>query len=328
MTQAFAALEQSALDFMPVPCAMLRQDMMGPFGLYIRQGGSHVLYTKAGERFTERHKRILSANGVEEVYIRSHRKPEYRQHVADHLGEVLADESIPLPTRAKIFYDTSTEIVQDIFTTKLPPTLSRGSFDRILQFVTEGIGFLTLENSMGTIASLIAHDYSTYTHSIHVFVYSQAILQTYGFDEESLIQFGLGAMLHDIGKAALDDAILTKPGPLSPEERQSVNQHPLTGVGMCTRMPLSQDAIHCILFHHEKLNGSGYPCGLEDAEIPLPVRAVTIADIYDALTSERSYAKARNPFAVLRMMREEMHHEIDMDVFKRFVMILSGANIV
>ncbi|ABB39871.1 metal dependent phosphohydrolase [Oleidesulfovibrio alaskensis G20] len=328
MTQAQTASLHSAEEFMPVPCAMLRTDMLGQFGLYIRQGGNHVLYTKAGERFTERHRRILSANGVEQVYIRTRRKPEYKEHVARYLGDVLADESIPLPARARIFYETSTEIVQEVFATRLPPTLARDSFDRILQFVTEGIGFLTLENSMGTIASLIAHDYSTYTHSIHVFVYSQAILQTYGFDEESLIQFGLGAMLHDIGKTAVQDCILTKPGPLTEAERRSVNLHPLTGVGLCTRMPLSQDALHCILFHHEKLDGSGYPCGLTDPQIPLPVRAITIADIYDALTSHRPYAEARNPFAVLRLMREEMHSQIDMDVFKRFVVILSGASVI
>ncbi len=215
-----------------------------------------------------------------------------------------------------------------MFERKLPRSLKRATFDRILALVTEGISFLTLENSLKTVASLVAHDYHTYSHSLHVFVYSQAILQSYGFDEESLVQFGLGAMLHDIGKTFVNPDILAKPGTLTPDERIEVNRHPVFGVGACTLMPLSQDAINCILFHHEKLDGSGYPCGLAGGEIPLPVRAITIADIYDALTSNRPYAPAMNAFQVLRLMMNEMREQIDLDIFKRFVMILSGANVV
>lgn len=159
-------------------------------------------------------------------------------------------------------------------------------------------------------------------------MYSQALLQSYGFDEDSLVQFGLGAMLHDIGKTFLDAAILTKPAALTPDEREEVNRHPVFGVGACARMPLSQDAINCILFHHEKLDGSGYPCGLRGDEIPLPVRAITIADIYDALTSNRAYAPARNAFQVLRIMSSEMRDQLDLDMFRRFVLMLSGANVL
>lgn len=314
--------------YFAVPSAMILKDMRGSFSLYLRQRGEYVLYTRAGEVFCERHQRVLHASGVESLYVLEDERPEYREHVVRNLGTVLGDDSIPLPTRAQIFYEASSEVVEEVFATKLPPTVRRDQFDRILEFVTKGVSFLTLENSIKTMASLIAHDYHTFTHSVHVFIYSQVILQTYGFDDKSLVQFGLGAILHDIGKTFIDDAILSKPGPLTWEEREVINEHSVLGAGACTLMPLSQDALNCILFHHEKMDGSGYPCGLRGEEIPLPVRAVTIADIYDAICSQRPYAKARNAFQVLRIMKDEMNHGLDMDVFTRFVRILSGAEIV
>ncbi len=318
--------EQEA--FFAVPSAMILKDMRGTFSLYLKQRDDFVLYARAGEVFGERHQQVLVASGVQALYVREHERPEYKEHVVRSLGTVLGDDSIPLPARAQIFYEASAEVVEEVFTNKLPPTIRRDQFNRVLEFVTKGVSFLTLENSIRTIASLIAHDYHTFTHSVHVFIYSQIILQTYGFDDKSLVQFGLGAMLHDIGKTFIDDAILSKPGPLTWEEREVINEHPVLGAGACTLMPLSQDALNCILFHHEKMDGSGYPCGLQGEEIPLPVRAVTIADIYDAICSHRPYAKARNAFQVLRLMKDEMGHGLDLDMFARFVRLLSGAGMV
>ncbi len=314
--------------FFAIPPIMLPRNMRGPFSVYLCQNGEYILYARAGEMLGERHRHVLTATGVDCVYVEEGHRLKYRQHVTQHLGSVLADESIPLPMRAQVFYEASCEVAEEVFTRKLPPTVDRGTFDRIFEFVTKGVSFLTLENSIRTMASLIAHDYHTFSHSVHVFIYSQIILQSYGFDDRSLVQFGLGAMLHDIGKMFIDESVLNKPGPLTWEEREVVNEHPVLGAGACTRMPLSQDALHCILFHHEKLDGTGYPCGLKGEAIPLPVRAVTIADIYDALCSHRPYARARNAFQVLRTMKDEMSNELDMDVFSRFVRVLSGAQAV
>ncbi len=328
MMQATAAIQQSVDGYFAAPTSLLVPDARGGFSIYLKQERGFVLYAKEDEAFTMRHRMQLRAHGVTQVFVPAPQHPSFISHRERHFGRVLSDDSLPLPERARLFYETSTEIVKEVFEKKLPRTLKRETFDRILALVSEGISFLTLENSLKTVASLVAHDYHTYSHSLHVFVYSQALLQSYGFDEDSLVQFGLGAMLHDIGKTFLDAAILTKPAALTPDEREEVNRHPVFGVGACARMPLSQDAINCILFHHEKLDGSGYPCGLRGDEIPLPVRAITIADIYDALTSNRAYAPARNAFQVLRIMSSEMRDQLDLDMFRRFVLMLSGANVL
>lgn len=331
MTQAVPnqpLYEADSHDFFPVLPSLVLRSTRGNYDIYIRQHARFVLYALAGDAFTEHHERVLLTSGIEFVYIRYDQRALYYEHMTYHLGETLLDENIPRPTRAEVFYETSKEIVEEIFSDKLPPSIDRNQFDRVFELVTKGVSFLTLENSLETMGSIIAHDYQTYSHSIHVFVYSQLILQSYDFAERDLVQFGLGAILHDIGKQRIPNTILTKPGKLTEIERDYINTHPVHGAGVCAQLPLSQDALNCILFHHEKLDGSGYPCGLVDKEIPFPVRAVTIADIYDAIRSKRPYADGNDAFKALRIMKNEMSDQIDMGVFKRFIQILSGNGMI
>ena len=100
---------------------------------------------------------------------------------------------------------------------------------------------------------------------------------------------------------------------------------PALGARLCRPLALSRLALECILLHHEKLNGLGYPRGLSGDAIPVHARAVSLADVYDALTSRRVYADAVPPFEALRIMRHEMAGSFDLELYKRFVMLLGGA---
>lgn len=314
--------------FFSVSPLMIFPSVMGTFSVYLRQGREFVLYTSAEEVFTERHKRMLYDNGVHEVYVRCEHKGQYSRYVEDNLGSILLDENLPLQERAGLFYNASTEVLQDVFEARLPGGIGNAYYERVTNFVSKSLKFLCLENGLKAVGEFIAHDYKTYSHCVNVFVYTTTLLHTYDFDEDAIVRCGVGAMLHDVGKTRIPRLILDKPGKLDPDERRIINRHPTLGLASCTMMPLSQEAMNIILFHHEKMNGSGYPAGLMADEIPLPVRVVTIADIYDALTSDRPYAKARKPFEVLDMMRSTMANDLDMDVFKRFIMLLSGAHMV
>lgn len=111
-------------------------------------------------------------------------------------------------------------------------------------------------------------------------------------DEVSLIRYG--ALLHDLGKVAIPDSILLKHGPLSPEEMDVIRKHPEIGGRLLanSKSPLLQKAQEIALTHHERWDGTGYPAGLSGEAIPLAGRVVSVADVYDALTSERVYKKA------------------------------------
>lgn len=114
-----------------------------------------------------------------------------------------------------------------------------------------------------------------------------------------------GGMMHDIGKIAVPDAILSKPGKYTPEEFAVMKNHPALGCEMCQNIPSMYDALPLIRHHHEKLDGSGYPDGLAGGQISPLVRVVTIVDIYDALRSRRSYKEAFSIDKSFEIMWEE-----------------------
>lgn len=307
---------------------MLFPEALGNFSVYLWQGGDFVLYTKSGQKFTIKHRQNLHRNGVKEIYIQGSERPQYELYIEQNLGKILLDETLPIKVRSKVFYEASTVVMQDVFASKLPSTLRAKHFDRISDIVKNSIRFLASDNSLSAVAPFISHDYKTYTHCMHVFIYSVAVFQTYDMDDTEIFECGLGALLHDVGKAKIPHRILNKRGSLTQAEREIVKEHPIHGVSMCAHLPLSQNTINCILFHHEKLDGTGYPAGLKSDNIPMPVRIISLSDVYDALTTSRPYAEGMEPYAALTLMRHDMRDGLDMSVFKRFVAVLSGADII
>jgi putative two-component system response regulator len=115
----------------------------------------------------------------------------------------------------------------------------------------------------------------------------------------------LGGSFHDLGKIAVPDAVLWKPGRLSPEEMEVMKRHPQDGANLVKPMKTMERVLPLILHHHEKLDGSGYPHGLKGSEIPLIVRILSVTDIYDALATKRPYKEALPPAKCLSILREE-----------------------
>jgi len=114
-----------------------------------------------------------------------------------------------------------------------------------------------------------------------------------------------GALVHDIGKIGVPDGILTKPDKLTDEEFEIVKLHPEIGYKILMHMPSFQECLPIVRYHHERLNGTGYPCGLKADELSLSVRICAVADVYDALTSDRSYRKGMSDLEALRIITRE-----------------------
>ena len=124
--------------------------------------------------------------------------------------------------------------------------------------------------------------------------------------EEERIALRRGGVIHDIGKVAVPDQILLKPGPLTPEERKIMEQHTVVGAGICSPLKSFRSVLPIIRHHHEKMDGSGYPDGLKGDAIPLTARILQTVDIYDALTTDRPYRKALPAEKAFAIMREEV----------------------
>lgn len=322
------ALDITSSYYFGVSPLLLFPQSRGGFGVYLRLKDRYLLWAHPEEPFSEENLKKLSANGVEEVYVLTAHREQFEAYLEENLGQVLLDDSVPVPARAKVFYNASVGIVRQAFQNRLPGGLQPGLHDKLQRLVAQGVQFLLRGASLKSVASLISHHYQTYSHCVHVFVYTTVMLGRLGLPEETVAQAGLGALLHDIGKTRISKKILDKPGKLSDSERSTVQTHPVLGAGLCVNMPLSQVALNGIMFHHERMDGQGYPAGLMGPEIPLPVKAVAVADVYDALVSKRAYAEARTPFDALSVMRQDLDRHLDPEVFKELVLALSGAQIV
>lgn len=151
-----------------------------------------------------------------------------------------------------------------------------------------------------------AKDPYTEGHCDRLSKYSVALGEKLGLSEEMRVALRRGGLIHDIGKLAVPEHILLKPGPLTPEERKIMEQHTIIGERICAPLRSFRHVLPIIRHHHEKQDGSGYPDGLKGAQVPLTARILQITDIYDALTTDRPYRKALPVEKALSIMREEV----------------------
>jgi putative two-component system response regulator len=135
-------------------------------------------------------------------------------------------------------------------------------------------------------------DNYTGTHCKRLAEYASRVGRSLRLGEEDLKILRLGGVFHDLGKVAISDNILNKPGRLSPEEWTAMRRHPLVGAELCQSMRTMNKVLPLIRHHHEKLDGSGYPDGLSGKDISVLVRIISVVDVYDALATKRSYKES------------------------------------
>jgi putative two-component system response regulator len=129
-------------------------------------------------------------------------------------------------------------------------------------------------------------------HSDLLLNYAELLGRSLGFGDEDILQLRIACWLHDVGKVAVPESILLKPGPLDAEETRIMREHPVIGEQICAPLKSLRHILPVIRHHHEKLDGSGYPDGLRGDAIPLKARILQVVDIYDALTTYRPYREA------------------------------------
>ncbi len=174
---------------------------------------------------------------------------------------------------------------------------------------------------------LAAADYrdeETGAHIKRIGLYSKAIASALNLSEEILENIQIAASMHDIGKIAIPDHILLKPGSFEPEELEHMRQHAELGAAMLkdTNIPLLNMAYSIAMYHHEKWDGTGYPNKLQGEEIPVEARIVAIVDVYDAMLSKRPYKEPFSEDYVLSYLHENRGRHFDPLVFDCFISIL------
>lgn len=164
-------------------------------------------------------------------------------------------------------------------------------------------------------------DISTGVHSTRLAEWAIRVARKLNIPEEHMYQVEVAALLHDIGKVGVPDAILKKQGPLTPEERALINRHPEYSWSILRLLPGLQDASLYTLHHHENVDGTGYPAKLKGNDIPLVSRIVSVIDAYDAMVSNRCYRKGLPHTEAVRRLLESSGTQFDFDVVQTFIPI-------
>ena len=164
-------------------------------------------------------------------------------------------------------------------------------------------------------------DLSTGVHSTRLAEWAIRVARKLNIPEEHMYQVEVAALLHDIGKIGVPDAILKKQGPLTPDERALINRHPEYSWSILRLLPGLQDASLYTLHHHENVDGSGYPAGLTTTNIPLVSRIVSVIDAYDAMVSNRCYRKGLAHAEAVHRLLESSGTQFDTDVVHTFIPI-------
>ena len=184
-------------------------------------------------------------------------------------------------------------------------------YDDALQFFVQVLGI---------------RDRETKGHSERVTDMTVALARHMGFSEIDIIQIRRGALMHDIGKMGVPDALLLKPGKLDPDEMWLMRQHPKIGYDLLVENEWMKHILDIPYCHHERWDGSGYPRGLKGEEIPIAARIFAVVDNYDAMTSDRPYRAGMPPLSVLVYIREQSGKMFDPEVVKAFLEMMEPQN--
>jgi len=171
----------------------------------------------------------------------------------------------------------------------------------------------------GWVQAMDMRDKETEGHTQRVTVLTERLARMLGVHGDELVNITRGALLHDIGKMAIPDGILLKPGKLTDDERKLIQKHPVYAYDMLKRIDFLLPAIDIPYCHHEKWDGTGYPRGLKREEIPFAARIFPVIDVWDALVSDRPYRKGKAPEEVLEHIKADAGKHFDPQAVEAFL---------
>lgn len=240
--------------------------------------------------------------------------------VPDELKDALKDRKMAKEKKAKVVYDSSVELMK-----RLLDDPKTENIHEVKKEIADVVDAIILDDATARhMLAITAHDYYTYTHSVNVGVLSIMLSKALfkNMDSHNMHELGAGFFLHDLGKVRVDPAIINKQGKLTEEEMKKMRIHPWQSYKILVEAnQLSEECRIIALQHHEREDGRGYPRRLRGEQIHIYGRIGCIADVYDALTAERSYKPKLSPFEALRIMKEEMINHFHKDIFERFVLL-------
>lgn len=323
-SQILTKFAQAKEQYFQIDRQMLLPDTTVDFTLF-KQSGMYfgVLLRATPEspvRLTRELLRAFSCDPCAEIVIERSSTPRYQAYL-----DALIDSASSLPEDMKLtrrsiaIKENSKILIKDFLDSTGSPEKLEIVNDAVVGIVS------SLCDNAETIYDMLTlskFDYYTYTHSVNVAVLSAGLGIAIGLGRQEVVDLGVGAMLHDVGKTTVPPVILNKQGSLDPHEYKIVQGHVRQGGAILREHnAISENAFDALLQHHEKLSGKGYPFKLRGQEISLFGRISGIADCYDALTTNRPYRGALTPYHALQVISQDVG-DYDADLLVDFVKML------
>jgi len=308
--------------YVGVPFAWLLDGRRRDFPLFLATpDGRHVLFCDSGELLTADHLDRLQGHDHALLFVDHAHTAHLDEYLSGDLTQVLHDPYIPVSRKAGVVHQCVRQSVTRLF--QEPRAERIAAYKTLVRELAEAI--VTQPGLDRALVQLTRHDRYTYDHSINVGIFGTVLAkQRYGGDSDLLKALATGFFLHDLGKARVPYDVLSKPGKLSAEEWAVMRQHPMLGFNLLVEEDqVEEETAIIILQHHERPDGTGYPHGLPEEAIHDYAKMAAIADVFDALTSNRPYRGAMSTFKALTIIREQMASDLPMSFFSQFVMLFA-----
>jgi HD-GYP domain-containing protein (c-di-GMP phosphodiesterase class II) len=309
--------DQKRIRLRPVGLGNVPWGANAPVDLYQHRGKKLSLLFRENQGLSFESYAEISQS-TDRLYYNKEVEVDWKSLIESNLTAIL-DSPMPIEGKAAVAYGSASRQTEQIFE----------DFDEeAVEMANTTVGAInTLMKEPEAIESffqLTVHDYYTYTHSVHVYIYASMLTRALIGDENDafLQDLGVGYLLHDIGKKDIDPEILNKEGELNDEEWVIIKTHPDRGHELIKEVTgnISDEVSQIVLQHHEKYDGSGYPKGLKEDGIGRYGKICCIADVYDALTTKRSYKDALSKTAALTIMRDDPGH-FEEELLAKFIQL-------
>lgn len=312
-------------QFHPIDIKILDKNADLAFNIFSKVQGSdedsYVLYASKEARYRDKVRELLqSSELMEELFIHEEDLMVYFEHATNSLRDyVINSDASPAKKMEKV-YDLSRDVTHQFFEANSSPEVLRGS-GQVVDLMEKCLS----DNKLGFhgLSKIMEKDYYTYTHSINVGLYCMSFALKIGMPADEVHELGLGGMLHDVGKSKLPQEIINKKGALTEEEFQVIKNHTESGMEVIRGLGCyGEKVIQMVGQHHEKYDGEGYHQGLAGEDISLFARICKLTDVYDALTTRRSYKKPLKTIEALTIMKTKMGHEFDPKLLNSFIRMM------
>lgn len=306
--------------FLPVSISTLLPDKVLGVRLYIRDSSATVprLYRGSEIPFERKDRDRLLSNGLRALYINVSDHAHYQSYLRNNLPAILGDERIPVNER----FTSLNIVVRDVLAGSFRANNVDASVRGADQLAEHCVELMSRDDCLTSrIIGLLNHDYQTFTHSANVAYYCLLLARALGItDSGELKSITIGGFIHDLGKLDIPDRILNKPGKLTDQEYDLIREHPRTGfLKLCTRDDVTFPQLMMVYQHHERMDGGGYPVGCSKDELHDWTRLCSVADVYEALTSNRPYRARLSSSEVLQIMQRDSGKKFDEEVLQCWI---------